>query len=138
MTEDRETTLAQTWAIIRLIRVLVIGAMALGACGSPYRTAHHIQTLTIPSGETPPAFSEPTTEHQKLRFDWEFITRLTADQYLAWVERQLTDNGFTIRQRQVDALNATKLDGGDAYRLSIAVITQPSTHIRIVMTVSLD
>ena len=119
-------------------RVAVMSCLALLACGSPYQTVRAIKDATVPTGDRADSFADPVAEQQSMRFGWEFDSHLDAGSYLDWVVGQLTNRSFTLNQRGPNAIALTRLDDGDAYRMSIEVVGQSPTHVRITLTISPD
>jgi hypothetical protein len=116
--------------------LVVTLALIVSACSSQYPTVVKIKLATVPMGDTVDVLSEPVRENQSLRFTWTVETRLERAQYLEWVATALGRQGFNVHERQERSLTLSKLDDGDAYRLSVVVTQEHPTRVQVTATVS--
>lgn len=118
-----------------VLLVVTVG-LIVSACSSQYPTVVKIKLATVPNGDTVDVLGEPVRENQSLRFTWTVETRLERAQYLEWVAAALERQEFTVRERQERSLTLSKLDDGDAYRLSVVVTQEHPTRVQVTATVS--
>lgn len=108
------------------------------ACGSPYQHIRDLKDATVPAGDRAPALDEPVRSDQSLQFSWEFDSHLEPASYLEWVAAQLTKRRFTVQRRDAAAVELTRIDGGDAYRMRVEVVSSAPTHVRVGLRASAD
>lgn len=116
----------------------MLAAIVLAGCASPYPRVFHIKDVTVPAGDTSPRLADPVSEGYARRFTWEFDSHLDATGYLEWLVPRLTQDGFAVPARRGNAIAVARLDGGDAYRMSVEVSASPPTHVRVTLVVSPD
>jgi hypothetical protein len=97
-----------------------------------------VKGATVPTGDPVPALEEPVYSDNALQFTWAFDTHLDPRTYLEWVSSQLTTRGFTVQSANSSALELSRVDGGDAYRVRIDVVSSPPTQVRIGLRASPD
>ena len=118
--------------------VLVCCFVASDACGSRYEGIQALKGATVPTGDRVPALEEPLHSDNALQFTWDFDTHLDPRTYLEWVSSQLTVRGFTVQSANSRTLELSRVDGGDAYRVRIDIVSSPPTHVRIGLRASPD
>ena len=112
------------------------GALLLYGCSAEYPTVVMIKLATVPAGGTADALGAPARDNQSLRFTWNVETSLDREHYVEWVTAGLIRSGFALRPGDQRFLTFSKLDGGDAYRLTIEVTQEHPTRAQVILTLS--
>lgn len=131
--QSRKFGLRHSHMRISLCLTFVIAAYA---CGSPYPAVQKILDATVPAGDPVPPLPDRVRENISFRFVWDFDTHLTDAAYLETTVQRLTYDGFSTNQRTPSSVSMTRLDGGDAYRLTLEVVTPSPTRVRATLVIS--
>ncbi len=93
---------------------------------------------TIPTGDSMPPLPEAARNGQSISYVWDMETPMGPNAYAAWLREHLTD--FDLVDDAMPRLRFAKLVGGDAYRLSLTLVsgTAGNTYVHGQLIVSPD